>query len=172
MNCEKCKTGGMVATKIPKFSGCLVAIGYTLLIPSILALLAVTAVALLGVFATGSATVEGVNRAKGSAIEQLNEIPDLPPEVVADFEDDGVIDDSVKANLTEDQQRRVDSVVSMYGASIAGTALGGTMAAGIGTAMVVTVYMICIPAFIVGLVLLLKRSVWRCRKCGYVFERA
>ena len=130
MHSEKCKSGGIDATKIPRFSGCLVAIGYTLLITSILGILITTFMAVAGTSATGTAAVEGVEQAKARAVEQLREIP------------------------------------------VVGTALGGTMAAGIGSAMVLVVYFISIPALVLGFVLLLKRKVWKCNSCGSFFERA
>lgn len=68
MNCEKCKQGVMDATKVSRFSGCLVAIGYTLLIPSILALGVATIMAVMGTFATGKATVDSAERLKNETL--------------------------------------------------------------------------------------------------------
>lgn len=172
MNCEKCKTGTMYEAKIPRFSGCLIAIGYSLLVPAILALLLTTGFALFGMFATGQASVEGVGEAKERALESLRAIEGLPGPVITDFYEDGQIEDSNKDSLPPEQRRRVDSILGLYNASVAGTAIGSTMAAGLGAAMVFTVYAVAVPALVVGFVLLLKKNVWMCRRCRYVFDRA
>lgn len=173
MNCEKCKAdSSMMPTKVFRFSGCLVAIGVSLLVPSMLALGAATFCAVAGVFSGGSATVQLAEDLKREAISELENIPDLPDAVVSDFTVDGAIDEATLTALKPQQRRQAEAIESSFQAGTAGAALGGTAVAGVSIFGVLATYAAAIPTFIVGLVLVLRRGVWRCVACGYVFDRA
>lgn len=46
------------------------------------------------------------------------------------------------------------------------------IATGISWMFALGVYVLMIPTLILGLVLTMRRNVWRCGRCGYVFDRA
>src|SRR5579859_5875552 len=104
LTCEKC-AGQMEATKINRFDGCLVALGYCLVIPSLLGLIGV-------LFVTGAAM----------------HAPDTKPDEAASV-------------------------------------------AVVGAGFLVVCFVIALPLLIIGCILTLKKKVWRCRSCKYVFER-
>ena len=173
MDCEKCKaTASMSPTKIFRFSGCLVAIGVSLLVPSLMALGMATFCGLGGLFSGGAATVDTVGKLKAETAKELAAIPNIPKSVLDDFEQDGVLEDATLAGLKPAMRERVETIEKGHAAGIAGVALGGTAVAGVSIAGVLVTYVIGIPAFIVGFVLILRKKVWRCAGCGYVFDRA
>jgi hypothetical protein len=96
----------MHATKINRFDGCLVALGYCLVVPAMLGLIGILVI-------TGAAMHAPVSKG----------------------------DDP-------------------------------TAVAMVGTGMLVASFLIALPFLIVGCILTLKKKVWRCRACGFVFERS
>lgn len=172
MECDKCSAGVMRKTKVFRFSGCLVAIGITLLVPSLLALLLATFIAITGTAATGAATVEVAERQKAETIESLSQIEGLPTAVLSDFEDDTIVSEATLSALTPEMRNEVEAVIAAHQLATVGAAAGTGMFAAVGTAVVVLIYVISIPALIVGFVLILRRKVWKCGGCGYIFDRA
>ncbi len=172
MDCEKCSTAKMFATKIYRLSGCLVAIGYTVLIPAILGLIGLTIVAILGVVGGGASAVAVQQVAQQTYIERLNEIEGITTEATQEFETSGTVSDESMSGMLPSRMEMVSQIVTEYEIELAGAAVGGAMVAGMGITMVIVGYIIGIPTFIVGLVLILRKKVWQCRQCGFVFERA
>ena len=172
MNCEKCNVGEMEPTKVARFTGCLIGIGYTLLIPAIVAISVATGVTLSGILITGETTSRSAERAKAETANKLRAIRGLPEYIVEDFKRSGEIGQGIRGQLTPMELQEVDLAMASYNASLAGSAIGGTMAAGMGIMMNVAIYATSIPALIMGFVLLMKKKVWRCNGCGYLFERA
>jgi hypothetical protein len=172
LSCEKCHAGAMIRTRVSKFSTALVLIGYTLWIPALLLLLGTTACTILTMGAGTARTAKVALDAKREAIEKLGKIENLPPIVLTEFERDDKVQDSTLSSLPDEQRTEVSSIVISYSGQIAGAAIGGTAAAGIGGCALVTVYVFCVPLFIIGLVLTLKKNIWQCPACGYVFDRA
>lgn len=172
LTCEKCKSGTMESTKVRRFSSGLVFIGFTLWVPCLLILLVATGSAM---FMGGAGTVamtETMKKSKQEAVASLQKIDGLPASIIAEFDQHGTIEQSVLNALPADKRARVDSITSLYSASLVGAGLGGAAATGIGGCGVMLVYFFCVPGFIVGLVLTLKKKVWRCHTCGYIFERS
>jgi hypothetical protein len=171
IKCEKCQTGAMAPVKVFRFSGCLVAVGVTVLVPAILGLVVGALLAIFGTVGTATTSSEALSRAKATAARSLREIP-VEETVVDDFFDDAMIREDTLARLSPEKRRRVEAVMDGFHAQVAGAALGTTAAAGVGMGVVVLIYLFSIPAFVLGLVLILRKKVWRCSNCGYVFERA
>lgn len=97
--CDKCKIGTMEKKEIYRFSGCLIFLGYLLLITTILIILPIFYF----------------------SISSTDKYP---------------------------------------------------IAAGFGFMFIVILFYAAIPILIVGLLLVLKRKVWKCNNCGYIFDRA
>ena len=172
MICEKCGQGEMQLTKVRKFSGCLVAIGYTLWIPAIVILILTTMFAYVGTKATGEAASKGFEKAKTEAINNLETINGLPQIVIDDFKDDQSIKQSTLDSLKPAMRERVNSVILTYSASVAGTGIGTGAAATVGGGLTVILYVIFLPALIVGFLLTLKKKSMKCPACGFFFEVA
>lgn len=170
--CEKCKTGKMWETTIPRFSPVLRIIGFTLAIPSVL-LLAGATVFMCGVLGTGTkAAADSIARARTEGAQRLATVPGLPPAVVEEFRKDGSVAKTALATLSIDQRQAVEREVTMYNMTIGGSAIGGTAAAGIGGCGLIGLYFFLVPTMIVGFVLTLTKKVWRCGTCSYVYDRA
>ncbi len=118
MECEKCKAGTMEPAKVFRASGCLAAIGYALVIPSLLALAFAALVAILGLI-VGAGTVGAMKKAQGQAVQRLKAMPDLPPQAVKDFQQYSFITPQVQLRLTEKQRREVEAILADYRKSTA-----------------------------------------------------
>jgi hypothetical protein len=170
--CEKCHQGQMQATKIRRFSGGLVFVGYTLWIPALLIMLMTGACTLFSFGVGSSSTMRVADEAKQRATTALHKVHGVTPEMISEFVEKSTLSEAFLRKLNTPDRREVNIILSTYGSSVSGAAFGGTAAAGIGLAFLLVVYIFCIPLFIVGLLLTLKKRVWRCPTCGYVFERA
>jgi hypothetical protein len=172
MQCDKCHQGQMHPTKVFRLSGCLVAIGFIILIPCFVLLCFAVLAGVIGTAATGSATITVTERAKQETVVKLQAIEGLPAAVVSDFQLDARISDETFASLTSIQSNEVRRLQSSYDAMISGAALGTGFAALFGGGLVIIMFVIAIPGLIVGFVLILRKKVWRCQMCGYIFDRA
>jgi len=172
MVCEKCNTGKMARDKIYRLSGCLVTIGYTLWVPAVLVLIVTLAFTVFGVSATSTAASTTRDTAKKAALERLKNIPNIAQEVSREFESTGQIDQQTMSKLDEEQRHKVEEISTEYHANIAGTAIAAMGTGCVGGSVALLVYIAGIPAFIVGFLLTLRRSVWRCAQCAFVFDRA
>lgn len=169
--CDKCHAGTMAAKRISRFSKALVFIGYTLWVPAALFLALVT-VATIMVSTDGSRADDAVaDRARDRAYENLKEIG-LSPQMVSEFTSSGDISDSHIETLIPSERRQVRDVLLNYRSTVAASKSGSAIAAGVGGCSMVVAYIIGIPFFVVGLLLTLRKNVWECGSCGYVFDRA
>lgn len=171
LTCEKC-SGQMATDRIRRFSPGLVVIGYTLWIPALLLLLGASACGVLVVGSTTSTAGQQVTEAERTALERLRSIEGLPPAVVGEFERTKRVDQSTLDTLDAAQRGQVEAAVSSYDATLVGSGIGSGMAMGGSMLAVGAAYVLGIPFFIIGLVLTLKKNVWHCGQCGYVFDRA
>ena len=169
--CEKCR-GPMVPARLRRFSPALVAIGYTLWIPAVLILLAATGCGLLVVGGSATATTELLAQAEQTAVAELRAIDGLPATVVSEFTDTRRVSDAAMGELTPAQRAQVETVVRAYDASLVGGGIGSSVAMGGSVLVIALIYVVAIPFLIVGLVLTLRKNVWRCGQCAYVFDRA
>lgn len=162
----------MQSTSVHRLSGCLVALGYCLLIPSICAIVVTLLVVTLGVGSSGALTAVTWGLAQSNAVHRLQTDHSIPQSYVDLFktnQDEAALQIT---NLPVESQPLVREVFSDYTAQKAGMAVGTGGVAFVGTIFIVGVFVVCIPLFIVGFLLILKKKVWRCRNCGYIFERA
>lgn len=172
MQCEKCHSQPMVHAKIFRFSGCLVALGFCILVPSLIFLVFAALMALAGTAVTSEFGAQAEREARSKAASDLRAIPGLPVAVIADFEEDGLIPaDRLNSLPSFDVQRSVNRVINAYQASSASAAVGTGAAAVVGGGIVLYFFFASIPALIVGFLLVLRRKVWKCTNCGFFYER-
>lgn len=169
--CEKCN-GSMAQTRVRRLSGVLVAIGYTLVIPSLLVLLAVTLFFFLGAASTPSAMGSMDSVATSNAVVQLHSIDGVSAEFIALFQTNHWLATKKADDLQEPAKSKVlDVVRSFQGHKLATGAATGVIAV-VGIGVLVATYFFLIPVLIIGFLLTLKKRVWRCRNCGFIFDRA
>jgi hypothetical protein len=89
----------------------------------------------------------------------------------AEFRQAGRIREETINGLPLDQRRKVRDVVIEYGVAVGSAGIAGAAVGGVGTLVVVGLLAFGIPGTIVGLLLLRRKSLWRCGACGYAFER-
>ena len=83
-----------------------------------------------------------------------------------------------KATADVSHQAKQDAIVKLkaietsYNAEVAGATIGTGVAATIGGGLMLVMFIITIPGQIIGFLLILRKKVWKCGQCGYVFERA
>jgi hypothetical protein len=172
ISCEKCHQGQMQATKVRRMSGGLVFVGYALWIPALLVMLLTGACTVAGLGAGGVGAGQTVSAAKQRATTELHKIDGITPDMISEFVEKSTLSEASLRQLNTFDRRDAQAVLSTFYSSVGGSAIGGTIAAGVGMIFVGLIYVLCIPLFIVGLLLTLKKRVWRCPTCGYVFERA
>jgi len=171
LHCEKCGVGTMGAAKVFRLSGCLVAAGFTLVICSLLSFLLAALLLAAGPRGTREAVERHNAQAREKAAVAVRRIPDLPPAVVTDFEEDGVLEEEAIAGLPLEQRQRVRRVMVDYHGARAATGLAGATTGGIGVVAVIGLLGFALVACVGGLLLVLRKKVWRCSRCGYGVER-
>lgn len=170
MECEKCSSD-MARKTLFRSSGCLVAVGVALLMVSLAALGLGVAVGLVGPRATREAASASQGEAEAKALAELEAIPNMPEGLAGELKATGRVSEESLARLPfEERQRARRALLDLHGSrAAAGVAHGVT--AGVGTVFILILLAFGIPGLIVGLLLLRRRKVWRCVKCGFAFER-
>jgi hypothetical protein len=172
LTCEKCHAAGMKPTRIPRFAGVVRLLGLLFMLPSLLGMLLVSGYWLSTVAQTAGGA-ELSDRARDRALAGLKAIPNLPVPIVSDFEHSGrIIPDDVIRDLPMRQQEAVTAVMSVYTTALATDAVANVAVGGIGFAIVVITFFFGVPSFLIGLLLVSTKKVWRCALCGFVFDRA
>lgn len=162
----------MFPTKVLRFGGCLAALGWFLMLPSICAVAFAGFIAVTGTAATATTSSESLNKANAEAFSQLEKIDGLPSHVLADFKRDHRVATSTLASLPPEQRVEVEGILDHRAAAIAGGALGAGLFATMGTAFVLAIFGASVPVFIVGLLIAGKKKVLQCRECDAVIARA
>lgn len=170
MQCEKCHGGRMEDVKIFRLHGCLVAIGFGVLAACVL-LLILAVLVKSRQSAAASAVERAQTRAKAEALSQLRAL-NVPAPVVSDFEPDAGLSGPSWALLSPAQSNEVRRIESEHQLKLDGAA-GVRSAVGIiGGGLFVLFLAVALPGIVIGLLLLLRKKVWRCEACGYFFDRA
>lgn len=171
MQCDKCGSAAMEPTKRFRLSGCLVASGFALVVLSLLAL-TVGLVSMIAVpKGTRQATGAADARAHDTAIKALQNISALPDAVVEELESTGKISEETVARLPFEQRSRVRTILIGYYGSRVASGAGGAVGAGVGVLFILLLLAFGVPGTIVGLLLVRKRTLWRCANCGFAFDR-
>lgn len=177
MNCEKCKSGEMKQTKVFKYSGCLVVLGFCFMLPALFGLL-VTALLWIGGIIGGTAMMAAAptGEIKSNAVYQLNLISSLPPGFIQVFETNESEARLAADGLPLETKTQAQRIFSYYEAQkVLATKDAAKPVAALGMLggiMTVGVFFVCIPILIVGFFLIMRKKVWRCSSCGTIFDRA
>lgn len=172
ITCEKCKTGSMWQTRVAKFSDALRIIGFTLWVPAVLLLAGSTVMVCVTAGAGGSTAIDQAAKARNEGANRLSGVRLMPDAIVEDFRADGLVEETTLITLSEEHRAAIRQEMSSYGATVAGSAIGSGMIAGAGGCGLIAAYFVLVPTMIVGFVLTLKKNVWRCQNCGYIYDRA
>lgn len=164
MYCDKCDAAKMAATKVWRLSGCLVAIGFTLLVPSLIVLGIVVLTTIVGF----SAVSEHKAPPTEEEVTRFAALDGMQAAVVEDFRVDGEVSPKILSGLAADSRRRAEEIIQEHADGVAGVK---GVAAVIGGGMAVFVYALFLPMLIIGFFLVLRRKIWRCTSCGHAFDR-
>jgi hypothetical protein len=170
MQCEKCKTDELLQVKVPRYSFTLLVVGYIVSVVGLLAMAGTTWWAIQQRAASAQATPSVAEKAKQDAATTLRQIDGVTPEMIADFMDDGQISTTSLERLEPDTRAEVDQVLSDYRKAMQGGASEGATGRGDGEWPLWAIDGVCLVVFIIGLVMALRKKVWRCGHCGFVAE--
>lgn len=162
----------MIQTKVFRLSGCLVALGFCLLIPAFIGLVSIGGCVAITTIGTGAAAVAVSQSAITNAASQLSSIDGVPLEYIRLFETNQIAAKRGISELPEPTQEPVRKILLDYNAQKAGTAIATGMFATFGTVIVIGCFFASIPVLIVGFLLVMRKKVWLCLSCGFNFDRA
>jgi hypothetical protein len=169
LRCDKCQ-GEMRPTRVRRFSHGLVVLGYLMMIFGFLPMLGAAACGLLSTGSVVKNAATGMDDSK--TIRELDDIAGLPSRVVDEYRSTHEVSERTISGLTSTQQHEVRMAL----AGDVGRKAGGAMATGITAGASIVTFAVAsvigIPLLIVGLLLTLRRNVWQCGDCSYIFDRA
>jgi len=158
--------------KVFRLSGCLVAIGFTLLIPAFFGLLVALLFTVAIIGGTGNFISIGKEQARTNAVAQMKAIDGVPDSFVRLFETNQSLAMTEATNLSSDIQLPAMHVIDIFYQDTSRAETAGGLTATAGGIAVLIAYVVSIPTLIVGFLLVLRKKVWRCTQCGYIFDRA
>jgi hypothetical protein len=166
--CKVCnQPGGIGASKLRRFSGPVVAIGYIFLVPSVLGML----FGVLMLFGTCSAAHKmGGQSAESfnSAIESIQGITRPQVSFLEGAATEPTSAELVRMGLNENQAEGVGAAWRARSAGEAGAGIGAGLAGGFAIFMVVSSFV----GGLLGWILTMKRNVLLCRLCNGVHAEA
>jgi hypothetical protein len=161
----------MSPRRVQRFSPALVVIGYLLWIPTLFILLGVTGCTVLTMGASGVGSVSGMDTAKQAVVKQL--IDDkVDAAAVDEFRRTSDVSAPTLARLPPEQRTAVEAAITAHRIMIGGGTVATAAVTGFGLLFLVVAWAGGVPFFIVGLILTLKRNVWQCSACQYIYDRA
>ncbi len=161
----------MQKTKVFRLSGCLVSIGAFILFCTGSTILISIIIAITGTAVTGVAAFDIEDRAKSDAVAKLNQIDGLPSFVILDFNDDGMIRDATLAGIGKDHRKAVHHIMESYNLQLNSGVAATGIAAVMGGSFVIFVILCSLGLSAIGFILVLRKKVWKCNRCGYLYER-
>jgi hypothetical protein len=171
MVCEKCRNQ-MYPTKVRRMSPAVVVLGFCLLIPSLLALIITTGAVVISVAVTTNVTNSLTSESQSNAVVKLQAIDGVPADFVALFKTNDFAARHQLDTLPAAVHDQVKDVVADFEAQrAAGVVAPGAAVVGSGIVMVIA-FFCCLPVLIIGFLLIMKKKVWRCTACGFIFDRA
>jgi hypothetical protein len=162
----------MHAAKIPRMSPGLQFIGYTLWIPALLMMILGAGCGFVAGSAVRSASSNSSETVRRGTAESLSKIATIPRDQIDAFQQTGRFDRAGLSALPESDRIRAEATLEAYDMSATASGIGTGIAGGLFGIGIVAIYVVCLPLFIVGLLLTLHKKVWKCPVCGYVFDRA
>ncbi len=158
IQCHVCGQGQLFGAKIHRLSGPAVVIGYILLIPSILGILA--SLGFLALSWVGAASM-ATNKLSSAEIEHLK-AAGVPQALEAKLESGTPASQSEMSTLTYDQRAAVESANAQLAVAVAGSGC----AAACGTGMASIGAVLSFVGGLVGWLLIMKKRVLQCNSCG------
>lgn len=160
--CKTCDSGLMNPAKIHRMSGPVVAIGYLLLIPSILAILISGGCALLSLGAGASVASSGL---PAQTVKRLQE-EGVPPHIIEKLEKSEPLTEEDRQSLTPSQLGSVTGTQLGVGGARAAGAVGGAL----GAAFFAFTGIGAFVSGLLGWLLVMKKKVLKCAGCGAVVD--
>jgi hypothetical protein len=159
IRCKTCDVGTLQSKKKYRMSGIVVAIGYILLVPSVLGML----FSLVLLFATGKAGSDTTSRFRDSAATRLRDVGIVEP-LVQKVVSSQPLTEAEEGTLSRDQRTRVESVQSTITASTVGAGAGLAIAGG----AAIFLGMMALVGGLLGWLLIMKKKILQCNNCGAV----
>jgi hypothetical protein len=159
IRCKTCDVGTLERKKKYRLSGIVVAIGYILLIPSVLGML----FSIFLLFATGKAATDTTSGISDSAKKQLREAGISEP-IVQKVVSSQTLTDTEKAGLTREQSITIESIQSSITAGSIGAGAGTAIAGGVS----VFLFVVSLVGGLLGWLLIMKKRILQCNNCGAV----
>jgi len=162
----------MRPTRILRFPGPVVAFGVVLLMLGGLGLLGSVVIGGVTLKSTASTHEDLLATRKAAAARELRQAG-VPEVAITEFFETGSISD-INLGVGPDprDRERVREILRTYESGTAASTAGTAIASGIGLGAAAIAGAVSLPLLLVGALLLLRRSVWRCEACGFVFDRA
>jgi hypothetical protein len=155
--CRVCDQGQLVHSKVHRLSGPAVTIGYILLIPSLLGVL-LSLFFLVASWVGAAAAATELSPVTSEALRTTG----VPPELQQKLEQGHPVTESEMTSLTPVQRSAIESANRQRAASVAGSgcaAACGTGLAGVGVVL-------SLVGGLVGWLLVMKKRVLKCNRCG------
>jgi hypothetical protein len=169
--CEKCGQGEMASDKVYRMSGCLVMIGYLFVVAGALIMLGAVGFSFLGLSAGTKSLPETLARENARTEGKMAEAG-LPPFVIEEYHRTKTVSSRTLGALPQEDRRKADRILSSSTAGKTGAVVGTAGMAVCGGAFTMAALAAGLPMFVLGFLFVLKRKVWRCLKCGYIYDRA
>lgn len=165
--CSVCHDGAMVPTSVPRFGGCLHALGALL---SISAMCAVALALWMGWRLTAGMAAAPHTGRRESVVRDLESIPGMTRAAVDDVRSTGAISDPHAAELPAETITMATARLQADELETSGA--GAAIGMGLSSGIVASAVGGSLPVLVIGLVLATRRQVWRCERCGAITERA
>ena len=170
--CEKCGQGAMEPKKLFRLSGCLVAIGYFLLTVSFGCLGLSCVIGLLMLVGAGTTATAAVATDSTKIVIEAMQKANCPKWSLDEVRSTGRLSEASQEGLTQNQRNAYLGTVAGVAIGRAGGVAASGMAGLLGVGGIVAAFCTGIPSFIVGFLLVLKRKVMACNRCGYLYDVA
>lgn len=159
IQCKTCDVGRVEGKTTYRMSGIVVAIGYILLIPSILGIL----FSVLLLFATGKARADSSSSLRTVAVKTIRE-SGVSSGIAEKSVSGQPLTELEKTSLSPDQDRAIESAQRMMTYGTAGTGFGIALAGGAALFFGV----VSLVGGLLGWLLIMKKKILQCNNCGAV----
>lgn len=169
--CEKCSHGEVGPAKTFRLSTTTAIIGYLLLIPGILLFCYSLRVGAFGVTEQSSAQKQAGIELKKNTLAELEALQPPPDRIISKFEAIAYFEETEIAQLDPESRAKVNKIKEKYLTGLAGTVIGTGIIDLLGGGFKFAMLIAAILMMILGLFLSLRKKIWHCLTCGYIFQR-
>lgn len=160
ITCKVCERGSLFPQKVYRMSPPVVAIGYILLIPSVLGVLASLGFMVFS-WATAGAVLSDSDGISAATAQVLRD-EDVPDDVVTELENGRSVTEAELAKLSPGQRAAVEAA----NAQLLGATAGAGCAAACGTTLAMVGAVLSFVGGLVGWLLIMKKNALVCNSCG------